>query len=148
MVCHHPNSHHAPRRVANLNPPFRYIFSLSISIYNKWMFSGEHLNFKFPLFTTCMHMLVQFSLASLVLYLFPRFRPRADSLTHPDSVYTPEEQRRRDLDAGEHKPLMTRWFYFTRLGPCGLSTGLDIGLGNMSLQFISLTFYSTSPLSP
>lgn len=109
------------------------------------MFSGEHLNFKFPLFTTCMHMLVQFSLASLVLYLFPRFRPRADSLTHPDSVYTPEEQRRRDLDTAEHKPLMTNWFYFTRLGPCGLSTGLDIGLGNMSLQFISLTFYSTCP---
>jgi solute carrier family 35 protein C2 len=109
------------------------------------MFSGEHLNFKFPLFTTCMHMLVQFSLASLVLYLFPRFRPRADSLTHPDSVYTPEEQRRRDLDTAEHKPLMTNWFYFTRLGPCGLSTGLDIGLGNMSLQFISLTFYSTYP---
>ncbi|KFY59185.1 hypothetical protein V497_04473 [Pseudogymnoascus sp. VKM F-4516 (FW-969)] len=118
-----------------------YIFSLSISIYNKWMFSSEHLDFKFPLFTTCMHMLVQFSLASLVLYLFPRFRPRADSLTHPDSVYTPEELRRRDLDT-EKKPLMTRWFYFTRLGPCGLSTGLDIGLGNMSLQFISLTFYT------
>ncbi|KFY93385.1 hypothetical protein V500_03729 [Pseudogymnoascus sp. VKM F-4518 (FW-2643)] len=119
-----------------------YIFSLSISIYNKWMFSAEHLDFQFPLFTTCMHMLVQFSLASLVLYLFPRFRPRADSLTHPGSVYTPEEQRRRELDAAEHKPLMTRWFYFTRLGPCGLSTGLDIGLGNMSLQFISLTFYT------
>lgn len=112
------------------------------------MFSAEHLDFQFPLFTTCMHMLVQFSLASLVLYLFPRFRPRADSLTHPGSVYTPEEQRRRDLDAAEHKPLMTRWFYFTRLGPCGLSTGLDIGLGNMSLQFISLTFYSTSPCPP
>lgn len=111
------------------------------------MFSSEHLDFKFPLFTTCMHMLVQFSLASLVLYLFPRFRPRADSLTHPDSVYTPEELRRRDLDT-EKKPLMTRWFYFTRLGPCGLSTGLDIGLGNMSLQFISLTFYSTSLCPP
>ncbi|OBT52212.1 hypothetical protein VE04_08131 [Pseudogymnoascus sp. 24MN13] len=119
-----------------------YIFSLSISIYNKWMFTGEHINVKFPLFTTCMHMLVQFSLASLVLYLFPRFRPRADSLTHPDSVYTPEEQRRRDLDTAEHKPLMTNMFYLTRLGPCGLSTGLDIGLGNMSLQFISLTFYT------
>jgi solute carrier family 35 protein C2 len=39
---------------------------------------------------------------------------------------------------------MTRWFYFTRLGPCGMATGLDIGLGNTSLKFISLTFYSKS----
>ncbi|KAB8303247.1 hypothetical protein EYC80_004691 [Monilinia laxa] len=31
-----------------------YIFSLSISIYNKWMFDPNHLNFHFPLFTTSM----------------------------------------------------------------------------------------------
>ncbi|KAA8574141.1 hypothetical protein EYC84_005659 [Monilinia fructicola] len=40
------------------------------------------------------------------------------------------------------KPLMTRMFYFTRIGPCGMATGLDIGLGNMSLKFITLTFYT------
>ena len=125
----------------------RYIFSLSISIYNKWMFSRENLDFRFPLFTTCMHMLVQFSLASLVLWIFPKFRPRADSLSHPSSVYTAEEQRRHDLDASEHKPLMTKMFYLTRLGPCGIATGLDIGLGNMSLQFITLTFYSMPSLT-
>ena len=87
-------------------------------------------------------MLVQFSLASLVLWLLPQFRPRADALSHPSNVYTQEEQRRLDREAEEHKPLMTRLFYFTRLGPCGIATGLDIGLGNMSLQFITLTFYS------
>lgn len=37
---------------------------------------------------------------------------------------------------------MTRWFYITRVGPCGAATGLDIGLGNMSLKFISLAFYT------
>ena len=37
---------------------------------------------------------------------------------------------------------MTRMFYVTRIGPCGAATGLDIGLGNMSMKFISLTFYS------
>lgn len=41
---------------------------------------------------------------------------------------------------------MTKMFYFTRIGPCGMATGLDIGLGNMSLKFISLTFYSLSSL--
>lgn len=119
-----------------------YIFSLSISIYNKWMFSSEHLDFNFPLFTTSLHMLVQFSLASLVLWLLPQFRPRADALSHPSDVYTQEEQRQHDLDADEHKPLMTKLFYLTRLGPCGIATGLDIGLGNMSLRFITLTFYT------
>jgi hypothetical protein len=50
----------------------RYLFSISISVYNKWMFKeekgdGETKNiFPFPLFTTCLHMIVQFTLASLV----------------------------------------------------------------------------------
>lgn len=44
---------------------------------------------------------------------------------------------------------MTRTFYITRIGPCGAATGLDIGLGNMSLKYITLTFYSkiSSPAS-
>lgn len=33
-------------------------------------------------------------------------------------------------------------YYLTRIGPCGAATSLDIGFGNMSLKFISLTFYS------
>ena len=41
---------------------------------------------------------------------------------------------------------MTKMFYLTRIGPCGVATGLDIGLGNTSLQFITLTFYSKSLL--
>jgi solute carrier family 35 protein C2 len=132
-----------------------YLFSLSISIYNTWMFGHAHLDFKFPLFTTSVHMLVQFSLASLVLYLFPRFRPRHDAISNPEG-YRPvgdgldgeeEEEVLRTRTAEEKKPLMTRWFYLTRLGPCGMATGLDIGLGNTSLKFISLSFYSTSLVS-
>ncbi|RMZ82106.1 hypothetical protein DV737_g2178, partial [Chaetothyriales sp. CBS 132003] len=102
-----------------------YVFSLSISIYNKWMFSGDHLNFPFPLFTTSLHMVVQFFLASAVLIIFPRFRPVSPSANtaHP-------------------KPLMTPGFYLTRLIPCGTTTSLDIGLGNTSLRYITLTFYT------
>jgi solute carrier family 35 protein C2 len=103
---------------------------LTSSQYNEWMFDGEHLNFKFPLFTTCAHMLVQFSLASLVLFLFPRFRPK------------PGEED----GLGSRKPIMSSFFYLTRIGPCGAATGLDIGLGNTSLRFISLTFFSSSPI--
>ena len=101
------------------------------------MFGEGELNFPFPLFTTCMHMLVQFLFASLVLFLFPRFRPRADSISNPQN-HSPSS-----LDPTQPgKPLMTRMFYITRIGPCGAATGLDIGLGNMSLKFVTLTFYS------
>jgi solute carrier family 35 protein C2 len=119
----------------------RYLFSISISVYNKWMFKeakddGETKNiFPFPLFTTCLHMIVQFSLASLVLFLIPSFRPGHDSLN-------PHGARARTEPLDPKKPLMTKWFYFSRLGPCGAATGMDIGLGNTSLKFISLTFFS------
>ncbi|KAK0656539.1 triose-phosphate transporter family-domain-containing protein [Cercophora newfieldiana] len=108
-----------------------YIFSLSISLYNKWMFDKGKLNFPFPMFTTSMHMLVQFTLASLVLFLFPSLRPK--------------NGYKSDLGQSRHeaeRPLMTKMFYLTRIGPCGMATGLDIGLGNTSLQFITLTFYT------
>lgn len=103
------------------------------------MFSKGNLDFHFPLFTTCAHMLVQFFLASLVLYFIPNLRPK-----HKPADYAPISQS-GDGDPAEvppRKPLMTGWFYLTRISPCGAATGLDIGLGNMSLKFISLTFYT------
>lgn len=117
--------------------PITNSFTKTIDQYNKWMFSDKYLHFPFPLFTTCMHMLVQFSLASIVLYLFPSLRPRSDSISNPSG----HNHVRKDSTQAE-KPLMTRLFYITRIGPCGIATGLDIGLGNMSLKFITLTFYS------
>ncbi|EXJ89178.1 hypothetical protein A1O3_02242 [Capronia epimyces CBS 606.96] len=107
-----------------------YFFSLSISIYNKMMFSSEHLDFHFPLFATSLHMLVQFALASTVLLIFPSFRPSQPQLP----AYGNES---RSL-----KPLVTPLFYVTRLIPTGTTTSLDIGLGNTSLRYITLTFYT------
>lgn len=110
-----------------------YLFSLSISLYNKWMFSGDRLNFPFPLFTTSLHMLVQFCLSSIVLFFVPSLRPRNGHVSDGG-------QSRHE--AGPKAPLMTKMFYLTRIGPCGAATGLDIGLGNTSLKFITLTFYT------
>lgn len=86
------------------------------------------------MFTTAVHMIVQFSLASLVLFFFPSLRPQnaAPKSDSRQSRHEPEKEQ----------PVMTKTYYFTRIGPCGLATGLDIGLGNTSLQFITLTFYS------
>ncbi|KAI4738374.1 TPT-domain-containing protein, partial [Aureobasidium sp. EXF-8846] len=83
-------------------------------------------------------MLVQFLLSSLVLYFIPNLRPK-----HAPSDYAPVAQSADGTTVeAPRKPLMTGWFYLTRIGPCGAATGLDIGLGNMSLKFISLTFYT------
>lgn len=134
-----------------------YSFSISISVYNKWMFSKENLDFHYPLFTTSLHMLVQFTLAGSVLFFVPRLRPS-------NAAYTPgtdpHEAAYRQLDGTDHEdsettiskpppppppsnaPLMTKWFYLSRIGPCGTATALDIGLGNFSLRFISLTFFT------
>ena len=84
-------------------------------------------------------MLVQFSLASAVLFMIPRFRPRSDSISNPHDLA--QAPIHKDLSEPK-KPLMSAFFYFTRIGPCGAATGLDIGLGNMSLKFITLTFFS------
>ncbi|KAK9239452.1 triose-phosphate transporter family-domain-containing protein [Lipomyces kononenkoae] len=94
-----------------------YSFSLSLSLYNKWMFSEGHLDFRFPLFATSMHMVTQTFLAGLVLLLVPRFRPK------PEARMSWRE-------------------YLLHVGSCGVATGADIGLGNMSLRFITLGFYT------
>ena len=108
-----------------------YFFSLAISVYNKWMFSDAHgaVVFPFPLFSTSMHMVVQFALSSMILYAVPSLRPRHPPLS--SSVSDSKATRR---------PVLTKFFYVTRLVPCGVATSLDIGLGNMSLKFITLSF--------
>jgi solute carrier family 35, member C2 len=107
------------------------------------MFDQNRLNFAFPLFTTSMHMMVQFGLASLVLYFVPSLRPQS---TH--AHLSDRGRSRHEMEP--ERPLMTKLFYLTRIAPCGAATGLDIGLGNTSLQFITLTFYSKRllPLPP
>ncbi|KAK9447378.1 triose-phosphate transporter family-domain-containing protein [Limtongia smithiae] len=94
-----------------------YFFSLSISLYNKWMFSPAHLGFKFPLFATSIHMITQTCLAGSVLFFFPSLRPKPAAR-------------------------MTWKKYITHVGVCGIATGTDIGLGNMALEFVTLAFYT------
>ncbi|KAJ5779088.1 hypothetical protein N7457_006808 [Penicillium paradoxum] len=108
-----------------------YLFSLSISIYNKWMFSESDVVFPFPLFTTSLHMAVQFTLSSIILWIFPSLRPQQSTGSVTSASIEGLERP---------QPLISKLFYFTRLVPCGTATSLDVGLGNMSLKFISLTF--------
>lgn len=124
------------RSMYNACPLYSPTLDADLTKYNKWMFTDGQLNFHFPLFTTAMHMIVQFFLALLVLAIFPQLRPRHDSLDDPDEPPKPIEE--------PSKPIMTLWFYLTRITPCAMSTGLDIGLGNTSLRFVTLVFFSES----
>ncbi|KAJ1827464.1 hypothetical protein LPJ56_001650 [Coemansia sp. RSA 2599] len=92
-----------------------YTFSSMLSVYNKWLFGNSERDFSFPLFVSSVHMMVQYCLAALCLRLFPRLRPSQ----------TP-----------------TMGTYLTRAVPCGLASAMDIGLSNISLRTITLTFYT------
>ncbi|ORX90031.1 TPT-domain-containing protein [Basidiobolus meristosporus CBS 931.73] len=92
-----------------------YIFSTGISLYNKWMVDKSHFNFPYPLFITSMHQVMQFICSGLCLLIFPSLRPTC----HPS---------KKD--------------YGTKIVPCGVATGLDIGLSNSSLKTITLSFYT------
>ena len=104
------------------------------------MFADGQLNFHFPLFTTSMHMIVQFILASLILVFFPSVRPGQD--------YTDSASSSPVRDENSRSGLMTPHFYITRIAPCATATGLDIGLGNTSLRFVTLIFFSKSRTFP
>ncbi|XP_006460905.1 hypothetical protein AGABI2DRAFT_70443 [Agaricus bisporus var. bisporus H97] len=93
-----------------------FLFATILSVYNKWMFSKDRYGFPAPLFVTTMHMFVQFVLAAFLRFTWPsRFRP----------VQVP-----------------TRVEYGKRAVPTAVATSLDIGLSNLSLKTITLSFYT------
>ncbi|KAH9920106.1 triose-phosphate transporter family-domain-containing protein [Fomitopsis serialis] len=93
-----------------------FLFATVLSVYNKWMFSPDRFGFPSPLFVTTLHMAVQFLLATLLRTCWPLlFRP-------------------------QHSP--NRADYLRRAVPTGVATSLDIGLSNLSLKLITLSFYT------
>lgn len=80
-------------------------------------------------------MVVQFLLAGLVLWRVPSLRPQKQHyLSAREYAYAPLP----DFSANG------RW----KIGPCAAATGMDIGLSNASLEFITLAFYSMTPNRP
>ncbi|KAJ2708595.1 hypothetical protein H4R19_004672 [Coemansia spiralis] len=90
-----------------------YSLSGLLLVCNKWLFGASERNFPFPLLVTSMQMLTQYGLAHLCLRLFPSLQP----------------------------PRKATWgAYLSCAVPCGVASALDIGLGNISLRTITLTF--------
>ncbi|KAH7888311.1 triose-phosphate transporter family-domain-containing protein [Phlebopus sp. FC_14] len=93
-----------------------FLFATVLSLYNKWMFSPDHFGFPYPLFVTTLHFVVQFLLAAILRFAFPRrFCP-------------------------ERRPTLRS--YGVKAAPAAMATGLDIGLSNVSLKTITLSFYT------
>lgn len=101
-----------------------YFFSMSISVYNKWMF-GRGLNFRFPLFVTAFHQTCLFLLSTAVLYFRPKLRPQVNN--SPPFL------------ASVAMPVLA---YVVNILPCAMASAGDIGLSNVSLEFISLSLYT------
>lgn len=107
-----------------------YFFSMSISIYNKWMF-GDGLNFKFPIIITSFHQLCLFVLSSLVLYFNPSMRP-SHTTEHSIGGFK-----------GYKKMFHINWLvYVKQFIPCSIASAGDIGLSNVSIIYISLSLYT------
>lgn len=93
-----------------------YTLALGLSVYNKWLFGKETFAFPFPLFCTMVHMMIQFCCSFTVLtFISPQYRPTRRPSLHD---------------------------YLTKVFPCGIASGMDIGLSNSSLKFITLSFYT------
>lgn len=109
-----------------------YFFSLSISIYNKWMF-GKGLDFHFPILVTSFHQFCLMILSSLVLYMKPRLRPTINEPERSDKMSLTQFLRIFKMD------FVT---YMKQIFPCSLASSGDIGLSNVSFRFISLSLYT------
>lgn len=92
-----------------------YFFSLSISVYNKWMF-GAGLGFKFPILITAFHQMCILLMSGLILYMVPRWRPPSMAMSWGN--------------------------YFRQIMPCSFASAGDIGLSNFLFQFITLSLYT------
>ncbi|KAF8550674.1 TPT-domain-containing protein [Imleria badia] len=93
-----------------------FLFATVLSVYNKWLFSPDHFNFPYPLFVTSVHMFIQFLLAALLRYTFSR------------------------KFVSDKKPTLRS--YSIKAIPPAVATGVDIGLSNVSLKSITLSFYT------
>lgn len=100
--------------------------SAALTSYNKVVFGDDHGAFPCPLLFTSMHFLVQWMFSFTASSLFP------------------------DFFGGEVVKDMSWTSYLCISLPCGFVTAADIGLSNLSLVRISITFFtmvkSSSPV--
>ena len=95
-----------------------FIFSALLSSYNKLVFGSGHMAFPCPLLLTSLHFFVQWIFSWSVTAAFPKHF------------------------GGDQVANMPWKSYLSTSIPCGLVTSGDVGLSNLSLVRISITFYT------
>jgi len=95
-----------------------FVFSAILSSYNKYVFGQSHLHFPCPLLLTSIHFSVQWIFSHIACACF-------------------SEQ------LGAERIANMTWMEWASISiPCGMVTALDIGLSNLALVSITLTFYT------
>lgn len=95
-----------------------FFFSALLSTYNKFVFGDGHLAFPCPLLLTSIHFGMQWLLSHVVCMLYP-------------------------ISMGTERVARMSWKEWASISiPCGLVTALDVGLSNLSLVTITITFYT------
>ena len=96
-----------------------FIFSAALSSYNKFVFGSGHMAFPCPLLLTSIHFGIQWLFSHVACELFP-------TALGTDRIKT-----------------MMSWKEWCLISiPCGLITSGDVGLSNLSLVSITITFYT------
>jgi solute carrier family 35 protein C2 len=95
-----------------------FVFSALLSSYNKLIFGSGHMAFPCPLLLTSLHFFVQWIFSWSVSAAFPKYF------------------------GGDQVANMPWKPYLSTSIPCGLVTSGDVGLSNLSLVRISITFYT------
>ncbi|KAI5949280.1 hypothetical protein KGF54_005515 [Candida jiufengensis] len=108
-----------------------YFFSLSISLYNKWMFGSLGLNFKFPILVTSFHQLCLFLLSFVILFVNSSLRPLKNSYKGGNFFKFSKTMLFVDFK-----------FILVNILPCSVASAGDIGLSNFAISLISLSLYT------
>merc|ERR1711907_130961 len=95
-----------------------FFFSALLSSYNKYVFGEGHMHFPCPLLLTSIHFAIQWVFAQTACAIFPE-------------------------QLGLERVANMTWKEWANTSiPCGIVTALDIGLSNLALVSITLTFYT------
>lgn len=88
----------------------------TLALFNKEVFGRRHGGFPAPLFLTSVQFSIQYLIADLTLkFAAPSLKPK------------------RPIPWG---------VYLTQVAPVGVAMGLDIGLSNLSLVYVTVSFYT------
>jgi solute carrier family 35 protein C2 len=104
-----------------------FLLSISLSVFNSYIFSKKQYDFNFPLFIASMHALLHFYISIVLSVFLLDYGVPSNEEAAGEIEQQQQQQQRRRLYAAV---------------ACGVAAGLDIGISNYSLRIVSLSFYT------